>query len=58
MVSCLHNAYNDVVRERVLVADWHMQTFYLYLKKLHALIDETLKVTLCCELGQAGAQRA
>lgn len=44
LTSCLHNAYSDVVRERVLVVDWHMHSFYLYLRRLHALIESTLQV--------------
>lgn len=45
MVSCLHNAHEDIVKNKVLIVGWHIHSFYMHIRKIYFLIRMTYEVS-------------
>ena len=41
LVGALYNAHSDVVKNGVLITEWHIHSFFVHICKLYSLIQDT-----------------
>ena len=41
LVGTLYNAYSDVMKNGVLITEWHIHSFFFFIHQIHSLIKTT-----------------